>query len=248
MKRTKRRSWIVAGALAAFTGIAVLLLVSAAGSPAGGPARHTKSNGSFLLDVGKTEQLWAKMSFAREVWIAPDGSGRIRETYGQPTFPAAGGEEAWISQGRPTVAPVSGAFAPGKLAYVSLDAASRDAQELGKSLAAGASSPGEILERVSIMLTETVPPKDLGSALVGAVVGLPGVLIEHGESTTTLVGSLADPSGTSITLVLDTGTGSLVSERRIATRPIAGLSVSPPIEVLVRRFTLSELVDNWPVQ
>lgn len=41
------------------------------------------------------------MPVTREAWIAPDGSGRLLETTGTPSFPTERDRATWIAAGRP---------------------------------------------------------------------------------------------------------------------------------------------------
>ena len=58
----------------------------------------------------------------RSIWIAADGSGRILETYGVPTFYTTLDHRHWIEAGRPSNPPSNTIFGKGGLSFANLSA------------------------------------------------------------------------------------------------------------------------------
>ena len=67
--------------------------------------RHTKSEGAYLSGVGggpdHPNGIWALVPVSREIWIKPDGSGRIVESRGEPIWFGPADKAAWVADGSP---------------------------------------------------------------------------------------------------------------------------------------------------
>ena len=65
--------------------------------PASGQFFYTKSEGVVVnTAVTKNQTINFSQRKTREVWIGPDGSGRLRETDSPPQFVTSADENAWI--------------------------------------------------------------------------------------------------------------------------------------------------------
>lgn len=67
--------------------------------------RHTKSEGAGLSGVGgwpdHPNGIWALVPVSREIWIKPDGSGRLIESRGEPIWFGPADRAAWQAAGSP---------------------------------------------------------------------------------------------------------------------------------------------------
>ena len=48
-----------------------------------------------------TDGNWALVPVTRELWVKPDGSGRLIETRGEPTWFGPADKAAWVAAGSP---------------------------------------------------------------------------------------------------------------------------------------------------
>ena len=88
---------------------------------------------------------------------------------------------------------------------------------------------------VALLLYENVPPTDLTVAVVSALRQVPGIEAEDTGNLRIFTGT-DETSQTQSAIVIDVGTGQLVSEMRFALGPLPGLAVDPPILMLERRI------------
>jgi len=189
---------------------------------------------------------WVRVPFHREIWISPDGSGRIAERNEPLAFPSEHERADWIRVGQPQVPAVNQTFPAGGLAYVRLDSVPFEPEILASQLADGGATPAEVVRRIGTLITETVPPRELLVALTGAARRVSGVHVDQTEEVVTISGSANDAEGSVDTLTLSLAPPAMVSEQRVAQGPIASLDAPGPIVVLDRRITLSELVLTFP--
>lgn len=210
-----------------------------------GPTRHTLSRGEILVPLGEFGETWLRVAFERETWISPDGSGRIQERYlgEEPANEIERSE--WVASGRPTLAPIIGDFPAGGLVYWILDNVPRDPALLSARLKEGDPAPGEMLRRVSSLLTETDPPAEVVEAVVQAVQLIPDISMSTRAGVVTMTGALADERNTLITLEIDGASGRFLGEQHTAMGPVEFLSESPPVPMLRREVFLSESLEEW---
>jgi hypothetical protein len=240
----------VCGALAALAFIAGCAAQRAPATPDAGGIRHTVSESTQLVPAAGPGNTWLLAGVRREIWIARDGSGRLAQSYSGAAGADAAENAEWIAQGRPKPAgpALDERFGPGGLLYVSLDDFPADADTVAKRLTNPAASAGEVLRRASSLLSETMPAPAVVDGVILALRKVEGVLFEEtADRLTVSAADTGDPRGTVVTLVFDKATHRLVAERRVATRPIDGLSpASLPIALLDQRITLSEVVGAVP--
>jgi hypothetical protein len=133
----------------------------------------------------------------REIWIAPDGSGRIREMAGRPRFLSKAQRAAWIATGSPKLPPVARAtnetFDPGQLRYFRSADLPTDPATLRRLIEArkvpgigGPPGEAETFELIGEMLRETDLRPALRAAIYEVAAELPGV---------ELLGPVRDPAG-----------------------------------------------------
>lgn len=238
MKVAKRVGKIAVAIVVA--GLVVFVVIR---KPSQGPTRHTISHGSSLTSLNPERSLWARVTFVREIWVAPDGSGRIAEHDDAPSFQTDADQARWVALGRPAPPSISGSFAPGKLAYVDLSGITRVPQSLFEKLGGKAAYPPEILRNVTLLMYETVPPRDLVDAIVAALRSDPRISVRDNGQLITFEGSdNSTGSATRSTIVINLLTGQLVSETRIALTPLPGLSANPPVLLVERILDHAELI------
>ena len=67
--------------------------------------RHTKSEGAWLDGFGGSPErpngVWTLVPVSREIWIKPDGSGRLIESRGEPIWFGPADRAAWVAEGSP---------------------------------------------------------------------------------------------------------------------------------------------------
>jgi hypothetical protein len=213
--------------------------------PAPGPGQYvyTKTRGDFLnvwADAGPNhEGFTVEMPETREAWIAPDGSGRLLETTGTPSFPTAHDREVWVAAGSPDLGgnqthdDAFPAAAPDKggLYYMDLAGLPTDADQLKKlieerKVEGGPPGDGETFTIIGDMLRETYAPPKLRAALYEIVSQLPGV--EYVGHVTDDAGrdgiAVAFPNehgGVRQELVFDPNTSELLAERFVLTEDAA---------------------------
>jgi hypothetical protein len=130
----------------------------------------------------------------REIWIAPDGSGRLRVKSGEPTFFGPEDEAEWEAAGRPQLNSPGisdNSYGPGGLSYTDFSGYSTDTDDLYDQIREraegyGPSTDAEMLVLVGDLLREQLAPPDLRAALFRVAARIPGV---------ELVGDVTDPAG-----------------------------------------------------
>jgi hypothetical protein len=237
MPRARILAVLVASAISVMGVVAVSTLSR---SPL--PTRHTVSSGSSLVTLDTDSSVWARVTYTREVWIAPDGSGRIVEHNEPLGFPSETEQREWLAAGSPMITPVSQSFERGGLVYLLLDTVPRDPAAIASQLTADGPTSTQVLRRVVLLLNETVPPLDLTEAVVSALRRIPGIAVDDRGTVVMVSGTDEGAVGSVKTsLLIDLRTGQLVSEKRVATNAIPGLTAEPPIVMLERTIELTEL-------
>lgn len=130
----------------------------------------------------------------REIWIAPDGSGRLRVRSAQPEFYGPEDEAEWNAAGQPSFdgpGTTDESFGPGELSYTDFSEYSTDPDELYDQIRSraegyGPSTDAEMFVLVGDLLRETLAPPDLRAALYRVAARIPGV---------ELVGEVTDQAG-----------------------------------------------------
>lgn len=195
----------------------------------------------------------------REIWIAPDGSGRLLVKSGEPRFLGPRDEATWEAAGRPELGrpgTSDESFGPGGLSYTDFSKYSTDPDELydqihKKAEAYGPSTDAEMLVLVGDLLRETVAPPDLRAALFRVAARIPGV---------ELVGEVTDPAGRNGTavartsddagflerneLVFDPDTSELLAERQVLLEPVDWLDAEPGTVIGYAVYLNSGVVDS----
>jgi hypothetical protein len=159
----------------------------------------------------------------RQIWIGPDGSGRLFETSGQPVFLSAQDHADWVAAGSPAIAdgPSDDSFGPGGLSLQNVSNLPTDPSALAAMLTArkiegGPPGPAEDFVQIGDLLRETDASPQLRSALYEVAAGLPGVVslgtvVDHAGRSG--IGLAYVSHGSQSELIFDPTTSALLGEQ-----------------------------------
>lgn len=170
----------------------------------------------------------------RQIWIGWDGSGRILETFGTPSFVTPTDRANWESSGSPplSTAPSDTTFGPHTLSDgpVGLASLPTDPSALAAALAAGKlegvpHSPAEEFVQIGDLLRETDAAPALRAAAYQVAATLPGVevlgrIADH--SGRIGIGVASTLAGVRNELIFDPSTSALLGEEGVVVGPQAG--------------------------
>jgi hypothetical protein len=191
----------------------------------------------------KTEAVWESSTYGagpkhdqnfsvlepvtRQSWIGLDGSGRLHETHGTPTFLTPQDRVAWVAAGRPSLGAgktYDEAYGKGGLSYLDLsklptDVAALRAMIVDRKIESGPAGDAETFTIIGDLLRETYAPPALRAALYQIASGLPGVELigtvkdEAGRTGT----AVAYPTGNGYRneLIFDPATAALLGEKSV---------------------------------
>ena len=207
---------------------------------------HSELPGTVV--TGPSQSFSVLRPVTRQVWSAANGSGRLREVFGAPTFPTNTDRAAWIADGSPSLVPSSGtldqAEGPGALGIADLSELSTDPASLASEIASrnfvdGPPGDAETFKIIGELLSETDASPALRSALYQVASGLEGM---------SLIGSVVDPlgrTGTAVAyasagetheLIFDPRTSSLLATKDVVTNP-SQASLDVPSDTVVGSTT-----------
>jgi hypothetical protein len=132
----------------------------------------------------------------REIWIGPDGSGRLRVSNGRPRFATSADRANWVAEGKPVLTGAATSdenFGAGGLSYLDLSKLPADPAELkqlivDRTIEGGPPGDAETFTIIGDLLRETYAPPAVRSALYTIASELPGVQ---------LIGTTTDHAGRS---------------------------------------------------
>ncbi|HEY3841849.1 MAG TPA: CU044_5270 family protein [Acidimicrobiales bacterium] len=190
----------------------------------------------------------------RQIWIGPDGSGRLAETFGQPDFLSPQDRADWVAAGSPSLAeaPSDTSFGPGGLSDGpgNLSTLPTDPTELGAMLSArkiegGPPGAAEDFVQIGDLLRETDASPALRAALYQVASNLPGVILlgavtDHAGRAG--VGLAFDSAGTEHELIFSQATGALLGEEDTTVATGASEPVGTVDDWVV--YLSSEVVDS----
>ena len=167
------------------------------------------------------------MPVTRQAWIGLDGSGRLLETDGTPTFLTPQDRAAWVAAGRPSLRTGKThdeAYGKGGLSYLDLSKLPTDVAQLrtmivDRKIEGGPAGKSETFTIIGDLLRETYAPPALRAALYEIASGLPGVELigtvkDHAGRTGTAVG-YATGNGYRNELIFDPATAALLGEKSV---------------------------------
>jgi hypothetical protein len=229
----RRRIAVVSFVLATLGGLAIAVAAYQPSLP--DTARHVQSRITSMARFGADDDpTWVYITSNRDIWILPDGSGRIAEQPIKFSFPTPAEEAEWLADPGGYDG-VNETFPPGELYYVRAVDVRSGVTDFGMRFAPG----GDALRRLASLLAETVPSREVAEAALATAVGLNGVRVERLDGRVT-VSSLTGTGELEVTLIFGTSPTHLVRESWHAQQSRPGLDVRPPYLIFDREVLLSE--------
>jgi hypothetical protein len=195
----------------------------------------------------------------REIWVGPDGSGRLLVKTGEPRFLGPNDKATWEAAGKPQLdnpGTSDESFGPGGLSYTDFSKYSTDPDVLYDQIRQeakghGPSSDAEMLVLVGDLLRGTVAPPGLRAALFRVAARIPGVELV-GEATDsagrkgTAVARTSDDAGflNRIELVFDPDTSELLAEREVLLERVDWIDAEPGTVIGYSVYLNSGVVDS----
>jgi hypothetical protein len=162
--------------------------------PVDGRYRYTRSRDGYLSSVSfATESGDAASGMAtafvpseREIWIAPDGSGRLKTVSGEPRFFGPKDRERWIEMGKPSFGgnrTEDDTFEAGELFYEDFSGLPDDVDALYEEIERRSQEGpdgvrAEMFDVIAGLLRETVAPAELRANLYRVIDRIPGVTLQ----------------------------------------------------------------------
>jgi hypothetical protein len=208
-------------------------------SETGGRYLYTQSESLDGVTIAGAVSAQALVPTTREIWIARDGSGRLRRRSGKPVFLSEGDRRQWEAATRDLQGFQGGGveddtFGPGGLSFRDLSGYPTDPDALFQAIQAEARGfpvpEQEMFVIVGDLLRETDASPEFRSALYRVAARIPGV---------ELVGEVVDPSGRHGAavgfrsghwrkeLIFDPSTSLLLAERTVLIEPDESVDKPP---------------------
>ena len=216
------------------------------GAPVPGQFQYTNSLSSDSVEYAQLLNHPYLVNYVsqRQIWVGPDGSGRLLQTWSDPTFPTAHDHVNWVLSGSRSLARLTTdqTFGAKKLADgpTNLWALPTNPTKLAaliarRTIEGGLEGPSEDFVQVGDLLRETDAPPALRAALFRVATKIPGVELlgptkDHlGRTGIGLAYSAAssDPSRGSeerYVLIFNPTTSALLCEQTVAIDPSTGAS------------------------
>jgi RNA polymerase sigma-70 factor (ECF subfamily) len=199
--------------------------------PGPGQYQYTSSIEAYTSTTvdGPGKSYMVQVPENRQIWIGPDGSGRLVESYGQAIFLSPQDRADWVAAGSPdlSTAPSDESFGPGGLSPGPTDLSKlpTDPEALGELISSrhiegGPPGPAEDFVQIGDLLRETAAPPALRAALFQVAAALPGVqelgaVTDH--SGRTGVGVAIESGGARHELIFNPADSSLMGEQDVVT-------------------------------
>ena len=220
-------------------------------SPTAQDYRYTKTEDAELL--GGSGRYSVLVPETREVWIATDGSGRIRTVKRGAVYFGANDRAQW--QGQETSKTEDQSYGPGKLSYKDLSRTPTDPSALKAAIIASMTTsaggqpsiPFEVWLAARDYLWETVAPLKLSQGILEMLKTTSGVTVDAGQNDRTgrpaVACSVLAPGGTiRNVLLLEPETGALLGEQQILVKPATGIDAAPPVTIKYATYLESRIV------
>ena len=121
----------------------------------------------------------------------------------------------------------------------------KDLPTLEAVLRENGASGGEVLKRISSLLTETAPPPEVVDRTVEAISSMGDISVLRSGDSVTATAELDTIGRVLIELDFDMRSHRLVRETRLSLDPIFYLDLVPPIELFERSILRSEDLTSW---
>ncbi|SBW28058.1 CU044_5270 family protein [Protofrankia symbiont of Coriaria ruscifolia] len=174
----------------------------------------------------------------REVWRAPDGSGRVRIIPGTPEFPSDEARRAWQDEERPTVKASDETFHAGELVTMYPSTLPTDADAMAALFAAGhpaSNGPAETLVAATDLYLEQTPAAPARAAVLEVLANTSGLQLQGrtvdriGRSGLAFsVDSSMSGLPTRYILIIDPTDGRLLDQEQVLITSAGALNVPIP--------------------
>lgn len=203
---------------------------------ADGGIRYTNSD---IVSISTSHEagtaIWIRERRHREIWIGPNGAGRIAEEV-ETVAAVDAAQQDMLASMSPSSAPERDtSFPAGGLVYLT-DTAIDD----GLATIAAHGSGGDALRALASLLAETAPDAATIERARLIAVGLSGVTSEREGDLITFGGDTALAGGTRIEITFNARLGTFVRERWLGLVAQPGLALTPPI-LMFDRLVLASL-------
>jgi hypothetical protein len=241
-------------------------------APASGQYQYTKSVSIDSIEYVDESKYPYFVNYVeqRQDWVGVNGSGRLVESWSDPSFPTAHDRSNWLQSGSPTLAqaPIDETMAPGTGAAAPIDlwALPTNPTQLAsmvtsRRIEAGPPGTLEDFTQVGDLLRATYAPPALRAALFQVASGIPGVLLigpttDHlgrrgiGLAIAQTPSDPAQGSSGLFELIFDPTTSALVGEQTLAgtspagTSPSGGASLAGFVVTSWTSYETSAIVDS----
>lgn len=247
---TVRRGWCLLELAA------VLVVVQACHTVASPTSyRYTKTDEAQLL--GGPGQYSVLVPQTRESWIASDGSGRLRITFGEAMYFGDNDRSEW--RGRSTKRTEDQTFGAGQLAYTDTVNLPRDPAALGTLILAdnkpgvqtngGTGTAFTVWTAARSYLWETVAPQDLAQAILVLLESTNGVKVSKDQQDRlgrpAVACEVLSPGGAIRNILwLDPVTGALRGDEQILVKATTGIDAPPPVTIEYSSVIEARLVSS----
>lgn len=214
--------------------------------PTAASFRYHKSEGAHLSTHAGEHTFTVLVPTVREIWIADDGSGRLRQVAGAPQFLGARDRDVWHAAGAPDLTlgvAMDDRFGPGGLWPGESTTLSTDPSDLGSFLRARAAQTdnpiaAETFILVGDQLRETGAALELRKALFEVAQAIPGVqrsdaVRDRRDRVGVALSLVSDHNGarTRRSYLFDPATFALLAEQELLLERTDWLDVQPPAEI-----------------
>lgn len=260
-RHSGRRVRRVAGSI-----VLIFLLVTSSGcgpssgdgsvrGPLTGTFNYTSTDGAFLL--GGTGRYEVLVPQTREIWIGHDGSGRLRTTFGSPTFFGEHDRAEWQDPPEWLQQRTQDKTSLRDFSYIDVSGLPTDPHALLEHISSGLDptdvgagpAPWEVFIAAHGILWETVPPPELSRAVLAMLSEHPDIEVAEGD--TDLSGrvatrfSITSPDGQFRSVMwLDPETGALLGEQQELLTSTPTIDAVPPVVIKKATYLVSEMVDS----
>lgn len=216
---------------------------------------------NMVTSIGPNKQRFtALVPKTREIWIAPDGSGRIRETVGSPVFLGKRDRANWQAAGSPPLdIALNKDFGPGGLSYEDFSHLPTDPNALAAIIRSRAGIPSgppanvEMFVIIGDILREPGAPPEVRSTLYKVAAKIEGVelvgnVTDRAGRRGVAVAMTSDYSGARqrLMLIFDPVTATLLGEEETMLDQVDWIDTKPPVVIGYTTYLESGIVTKLP--